>query len=889
MFKQAKNTFEPVLAKISNLPPGIRTVDGGQHLCMLLPGGMKWDHESVIRPLREELQQLAEGVPGVKDASDGVTFTMRGHAYMVQADAPHIKKMAGSRGHNATVSCMFCGLVGYGRCPCLHLPDVANVKLSEAYGKRGGRIDYDPENLPMYTVETYASTYARLEAPKAAIDKIQKETGIMRRSVFDICFSNQGLPVTRTAFGAMRLPHCLAYDRMHQVAGNVQRLYQRTLKPKMGKKEWKKFAKEMAKKHKINVKPTHITDSSHHCQGMTTQEYNTAIEEMDHDIVASALLLPSCFGRVPRSLVHENGYKTEEWFTLLKLYYVPLLHDRLLPEDFEGIAWLVRIGQLTAKHRVDTGLLHEACLRYVLWREGWFARLELPGKATFGSAINRTRRLNHMAAFDDPDHPGVERFGFVHYYIVHEVQGEEHAFAWMSVIKAAGFDAAAGWGIKYFQFQRDGSHMEHMLVPVTCLDRLVGLLRRWVGDPTVASTALEPTDWGSDPMAREWHYILDLNWMIDPRDYSRAAGTKEDLVKALLSLAVSMGRRLSDVAPDNGAVRGLIRAVCQDVPLPTVADLVSEVHRRVASLLKTCSGHLLVSFVADDGTAMDVKDPTSLKLVVEFLSEDWKLFQAVVGERIARNGSVSFDMIKSMIVDEPLARHVALLENEIVTITMAIPPGFLSGQQTPRLEHDRFELLGYGIKPWLFRVRELVLLNPNMRLTWLSRKIAAVQDALKHAVIRSQLESYKKTAMEMLISAASAITNDAAPVATARPYTKPRASLRHNHLQDIEDFAVQARRQNHGKSEAVVYINESVSANREELIDIPGYWKENRERFPELYGIAREVFSFPLEAGLDHYIALDQWVAGGTYDDEQARMGHLRCWLGITETGEMFS
>ena len=103
LFTVGTDSVWPLLLINLNLVPAERFKKHNILLCGVIPGPKNpKDIQSFLRPLVDELKELAAGIDNVYDAFTKTHFTLRAHLVLVTADLPATAKTMGICGHGHT-------------------------------------------------------------------------------------------------------------------------------------------------------------------------------------------------------------------------------------------------------------------------------------------------------------------------------------------------------------------------------------------------------------------------------------------------------------------------------------------------------------------------------------------------------------------------------------------------------------------------------------------------------------------------------------------------------------------------------------------------------------------------------------------------------------------
>ena len=113
LFKVGTDSVWPLLLINLNLKPAERFKKHNLLLCGIIPGPKNpQDIQSFLRPIVDELKELAAGIDNVYDAFTKTHFTLRAHLVLVTADLPAMAKTMGISGHGSYNHCRFCTING---------------------------------------------------------------------------------------------------------------------------------------------------------------------------------------------------------------------------------------------------------------------------------------------------------------------------------------------------------------------------------------------------------------------------------------------------------------------------------------------------------------------------------------------------------------------------------------------------------------------------------------------------------------------------------------------------------------------------------------------------------------------------------------------------------
>ena len=113
LFNVGTDSVWPLLLINLNLKPDERYKKHNLLLCGVIPGPTNpKDIHSFLRPIVDELKELATGIEHVYDAFTREYFTLRAHLVLVHADLPAMAKVMGISGHGSYNHCRFCTIQG---------------------------------------------------------------------------------------------------------------------------------------------------------------------------------------------------------------------------------------------------------------------------------------------------------------------------------------------------------------------------------------------------------------------------------------------------------------------------------------------------------------------------------------------------------------------------------------------------------------------------------------------------------------------------------------------------------------------------------------------------------------------------------------------------------
>jgi Transposase family tnp2 len=316
LFKVGTDSVWPLLLVNLNLEPQKRFKQHNLLLCGIIPGpNNPKDIHSFLRPIVDELKELAAGIDNVYDAFTQSHFTLRAHLVLVTADLPAMAKMMGISGHNSYHYCRFCTINGihdgHIYCP-LRTPDGYPEEIA---------FNHDPTSLPLRdnaTYRTIASETLQYEVfnPNA---RARPEYGVAQYSVF-------------YQLDTIDFPRSFPNDVMHLVFQNVV--------PKMVC--W--WTGEFLKCDEDDI-------------GFVDE---LAIpkpiwRQIGRDMQNSLRSIPSSYGKALRDISKYSGsFKAEEWSNFLLHYSSVLLHGRgrLRQDLFEHYGKLVAAIDLAIDYEI---------------------------------------------------------------------------------------------------------------------------------------------------------------------------------------------------------------------------------------------------------------------------------------------------------------------------------------------------------------------------------------------------------------------------------------------------------------------------------------------------------------------------------------------------------
>ncbi|KAE8250423.1 hypothetical protein A4X13_0g4740 [Tilletia indica] len=157
-----------VLVQTLNLPPSLRFAVDHQHVSLIVPGpGSPKDLDSFLWPLYSELASLGTRGTMVWDALDLEWFRLRVHLIGVFGDQPASAKVSHFVGGCGLYGCRYCTIRAVrndGAGHSVYFP--LHPKLLHSPLNRG-RLEYNPEALPLRTVTQYRLAVARVVTAKS--------------------------------------------------------------------------------------------------------------------------------------------------------------------------------------------------------------------------------------------------------------------------------------------------------------------------------------------------------------------------------------------------------------------------------------------------------------------------------------------------------------------------------------------------------------------------------------------------------------------------------------------------------------------------------------------------------------------------------------------------
>nr|GAT46989.1 predicted protein [Mycena chlorophos] len=315
----------PMIAKLLNLPPQIRTRLGNILPLFVAPGPHPIkDARSFSIPLDDELAQLAYGVE-TYDALDRETFLLRAYASLTEADLLAMAKLRGNKGPNSKSACGECLIVGV-RDDREEASEYTNYYLPTVWPNG----DYwNPHNLPMRTQTTYETQLMEIEAAmtKTERERLKKLYGINYRPYLQ------------------RVP---SLDPSEQYSADCMHLFFENVVPN----QWNMWA---GKYKQLSV-------------GTGDYELKPAVlQEIFNETAAAMKTIPSSF---VRTLARGFDKFTAESWSFWFLYLMPGLLHRRLPDVYHRHALqLVEFIKLCTQlsiNRADLDQMDEMIVEYVL-------------------------------------------------------------------------------------------------------------------------------------------------------------------------------------------------------------------------------------------------------------------------------------------------------------------------------------------------------------------------------------------------------------------------------------------------------------------------------------------------------------------------------------------
>ena len=197
-FSRRQHSVWPVILVNYNLPPRVRT-RRNRILCYgVIPGTVK-NMDSYLIPLRNELSELAEGVPTLDPWAEEFFWL---HVYLILGfgDYPGITKLTRMKGHNGLHPCRFCEILGI-------RAEGGKTYYVPLYRPAGS---IDPTNLPMRSHDRFIQQGTEvLEASTSTMaERLAKDSGI------------KGVPLL-SSLNTLNFPLSFSFDFMHLIFENA--------------------------------------------------------------------------------------------------------------------------------------------------------------------------------------------------------------------------------------------------------------------------------------------------------------------------------------------------------------------------------------------------------------------------------------------------------------------------------------------------------------------------------------------------------------------------------------------------------------------------------------------------------------------------------------------
>ena len=311
----------PIVVTVLSVEPNQRVKNIAQFILAVTPGPRQpADLESFLHPIAEELDQLAQGISGVKVAGRETTSVLRAFVLQFTTDMPGGDKLLNAKG---------CGSIHPGRFRVF-----MGVRLKNRYC-------YPPvhpanKKRRLFSVQGPSSQERSATSLAAAAEEVEaaRRAGNTKKAVNDLAVRSgiKGYSLFHAASpeGKQRYPNLgylwtlgqatLPYDTMHLLFCNVVPLL------------WELFS------------------GGHGVLGKSTEPYimsKATVKTIGLEIAAGCATVPLAQARSLRDInVHSGSYKAADWLYFLLSVGEVVLADRLPEEFFKMFMHLSRAGRL---------------------------------------------------------------------------------------------------------------------------------------------------------------------------------------------------------------------------------------------------------------------------------------------------------------------------------------------------------------------------------------------------------------------------------------------------------------------------------------------------------------------------------------------------------------
>jgi len=215
----------PIIVTVLNLSPGVRTSNICQIVVAITPGPRQpVDLESFLHPLAEELNELAQGIPGVRVSGSSELCTLRAHAVQFTADMSAFDILLNTTGYN-----------GYSPSRCREFHGVYHAASNHYYFPPWDPTTDDADPLfavynctvPRRSAESFQRDaddveQARSTGRSLAFQKaVSKKSGIKGHSLFFAPSDAMRLAYPHLTHMWRMGPAAAPYDVMHLLMQNV--------------------------------------------------------------------------------------------------------------------------------------------------------------------------------------------------------------------------------------------------------------------------------------------------------------------------------------------------------------------------------------------------------------------------------------------------------------------------------------------------------------------------------------------------------------------------------------------------------------------------------------------------------------------------------------------